>query len=147
MEYKLAMAPTKPEDLTDEDGNEYAITYVRAITRIVSDHFAVRLTFSPHQSGADIFVPVYLLDHIPSGYKVYAGSNGGGAGAEECVRFAKSIATIPIDWSSDEPFGPDGTNQYPEHGRFQRAASLAAMKGDGPLDFETWLKEEEQNHG
>lgn len=80
-----------------------AITHTPAYR--VFKYFAVREVYAPHPCGEDMWMHGAKLDHIPSGSKLYAGGlcGFGVASGKSCEAFAKSVSTLPVDWSEKEP--------------------------------------------
>lgn len=92
-EYRIATADGP------EDG--HAIALVPAIVFVVEEYFAVRRCPAPAPWGEG-YIDAFVLDHMPTGRKLHGGSINP-ASFEECEAFAKSLATLPVDWSSSDP--------------------------------------------
>lgn len=124
-EYKITQ--TEPDD-----GQLFAL--VRVSARPVGDYFAIRMTFQTDMDDAsdERWVPAFIVDHIPTGYKLYDGDGIEPASQDQCDAFVRSMLSTPIDWSQADPdFYPGKGSDIAE---FVKRAKRAARA----LESITW---------
>ena len=120
-EYRIAVAPLE----LDSDG---AIAMDPVVVRVVCEHFAIRKVFVELGGGKGLYLEAFVLDHMPSGYRTWAGPLDDGWTEEGCEAFAKSCSTMPVRWAEARARQPD---EYHEgSAAFFIAAKKAAAAPD-----------------
>lgn len=106
--------------------------------RVVAEHFAVRVAYEPHESGAaGLYMQHAEIDHIPSGRR---------AGPrdiltfDQAVLFAESLATAPADWGRVEP-----RQDVPGLREFHASAEFAALRGE-KIDYDPWIEDQKRRN-